>query len=422
MDKIYNQELDETYYKETLDNGLQVIIINKPDFLTTFAGFGAYYGALNIAQKVDDKEYNFNPGVAHFLEHKLFENDEYKVFESFSQMGCSVNAFTSLNETVYHFTTSNRDIEKPLNLLLDFVQSFNITEESVEKEKDIIIQEVNMYKQDVDSRLMEETLKSLYIYSPIRNDIGGDNESIKRINKEELELCYKINYHPSNMILVVVSPIDPYKIIDIVRKNQASKGFKKASKPISNNRQEPLQVNRKEYNFNMDINKAKHVYGIKLKPCFKDAKEFSFKEWCLYLYLKIYFSSSNPNYQEWLDKGIINDYFSFDVDFSKEFAYIIFSNESDDDNLKELVDEELKKDLLTEEALTLCKRKLLGASFRVLNDIENFGIGYMRDYLNGYDFFDNIKIIESITLDDLKIAMADFDLANYSLIHVYPQG
>ena len=138
--------------------------------------------------------------------------------------------------------------------------------------------------------------------------------------------------------------------------------------------------------------------------------------------MKIYFSSSNPNYQEWLDKGIINDYFSFDVDFSKEFAYIIFSNESDDDNLKELVDEELKKDWLTEEALTLCKRKLLGASFRVLNDIENFGIGYMRDYLNGYDFFDNIKIIESITLDDLKIAMADFDLANYSLIHVYPQG
>ena len=422
MKKIHNDFFDEDFYIEKLDNGLEVVIFNKKDFLTTACAFATSYGALNTDEVLDGKEYNFHPGVAHFLEHKLFESEDKNIFEEFSNMGCNVNAFTSYHETVYYFSTTNKEIEEPLNLLLDFVQKLDITDENVEKEKGIICQELAMYMQNPDSRLLQETYRSLYHNYPLKYDIGGDETSVNAISKDELDLCYKINYHPNNMVLLIVSPLDVNYLMDIVKENQSKKHFDEQKDVKTLLIDEDDSVVRKEFSFEMDINKPKHVYALKLKPNFKDSDDIVYKQWCLDLYLKAYFSSINKDYQEWLNKGLINDYFGYEVDFDKDYAYILFYNESEEDNIKELVDNELKKDLITEEILTSIKRRYIGNSFDTLNDVESFDTGYVRDYVNGIDYFKSIEILTHISLDDLKAVFKGFDYSNYALIHILPCG
>ena len=422
MKKIHNDFFDEDFYIEKLDNGLEVVIFNKKDFLTTACAFATSYGALNTDEVLDEKEYHFHPGVAHFLEHKLFESEDKNIFEEFSNMGCNVNAFTSYHETVYYFSTTNKEIKEPLNLLLDFVQKLDITDENVEKEKGIICQELAMYMQNPDSRLLQETYRSLYHNYPLKYDIGGDETSVNAISKDELDLCYKINYHPNNMVLLIVSPLDVNYLMDIVKENQSKKHFDKQKDVKTLMIDEDDSVVRKEFSFEMDINKPKHVYALKLKPNFKDSDDIVYKQWCLDLYLKAYFSSINKDYQEWLNKGLINDYFGYEVDFDKDYAYILFYNESEEDNIKELVDNELKKDLITEEILTSIKRRYIGNSFDTLNDVESFDTGYVRDYVNGIDYFKSIEILTHISLDDLKAVFKGFDYSNYALIHILPCG
>lgn len=279
-----------------------------------------------------------------------------------------------------------------------------------------------MYMQNPDSRLLQETYRSLYHNYPLKYDIGGDETSVNAISKDELDLCYKINYHPNNMVLLIVSPLDVNYLMDVVKENQSKKHFDKQKDVKTLMIDEDDSVVRKEFSFEMDINMPKHVYALKLKPNFKDSDDIVYKQWCLDLYLKAYFSSINKDYQEWLNKGLINDYFGYEVDFDKDYAYILFYNESEDDNIKELVDNELKKDLITEEILTSIKRRYIGNSFDTLNDVESFDTGYVRDYVNGIDYFKSIEILTHISLDDLKAVFKGFDYSNYALIHILPCG
>lgn len=419
MNKIYDTFFDETYYKEKLDNGLEVIIFHKPDYSVTTACFGTPYGALNIHQKFNDKAYDFNPGIAHFLEHKLFESEGKDILNRFSSIGANVNAFTSYKQTVYYFSKSDEDVEECLNLLMDFVQDLSISDESVEKEKGIICEELSMYKQSPDNELINETYKSLYKYYPLNNDIGGTSKTVRKITKAELEECYSINYHPSNMVLLVASPLDPEYIFGIIKNNQDSKNFSIQSKPLVNNKKEPLEVVRRNHDFKMSINTPKTCYAIKLKPDFKDNLDAINKEKAMKIYLSAYFSKLNPTYQEWLDKGIINDYFDFDVDFDMDYAYLLFYGEVDDSEFyKKLIDDELKKDLFNEEILNQMKRGMVGASFRIFSDVEGFACGYIRSYLEGVDYLKHIHELMDLTYEDVTNVYKSFDYSNYSLVHI----
>lgn len=403
MNKTYNKFFDETYYTETLDNGLQVIIFHKPEFSTSVCSFGTPYGALKINQKFKGKKYNFNPGIAHFLEHKLFETKGDDMMNAFCAMGANVNAFTSYRETVYYFSKTGKDIEEPLNLLLDFVQEINITHDSVEKEKGIICQEVSMYQQIPDQKLLNETYRCLYHNFPMKYDIGGDKKSVNAISKEELEECYAMNYHPSNMVLCITTPIDPKSIIKIVRSNQKAKKFKKINRPTICNDKEPDEVVKKRYKFKMPISIDKHLYAIKIKPNFKDANDAFKKEWSLRILLETYFSPLNPDYQIWLDKNIINDFFGYEVEFDMDCANIFFYIENDNQKvLPSLIEETLKKDLLNSEILDQVKRRYIGVMFDVFNDIESFNSGYIRDYLSGLDFFKALDDLRNITIHDVE--------------------
>ena len=239
MQRIDYPDFKETCLYEEMKNGLKVYVFHKPDFKSSYAAFGTPYGALDIHQKYHGKHYDFHPGIAHFLEHKVFEDEDGDVLSKFAELGASVNAFTSYTETVYHFSlTGEENFREALEMLLDFVQKLNISHDSIEAEKPIIIQEVSMYEQQANTRLLNETYKSLFKNYPLINDIGGDAKSVNEISKDELETCYNINYHPSNMIVSIVSFMDPEYIISIIRDNQSKKKFLKDETATNDNHPE----------------------------------------------------------------------------------------------------------------------------------------------------------------------------------------
>lgn len=422
MNKYYNSLLDETYYKEELANGLKVILFHKPEFHSTAVAFGTPYGAFDIKEEYEGQEYNFHPGIAHFLEHKLFESDEGDVMNEFFACGASVNAFTSYRETVYHFSMTGDDIAYPLNLLLDFVQKINITDESVEKEKDIIVQELKMYMSMPDTRLLNESFKAMYHTYPLKYDIGGDETSVRATNKAELEKCFEINYHPSNMYLVITTYLDPEMIFKMIKENQDKKSFTRKMAPKVIFDEEKFEVVNKDVNIEFNIFEPKHVYGIKIKPNFIDAKDACKKEWALRLLFESLFTPINSEYQRWMDEGLINDYFGYEIDFDENSAYILFYSEGKTKyDLKKLIDDTLKTSVLNEEILVQLKRRFLGMTFGTFNEIESFNTSYIRDILSNIDIFDTIEIIESLNLDYIQEIYHSFDYSNYTLVSILPK-
>ena len=416
-------EFGEEYCFEELENGLKVYVFSKPDFNTTYAAFGTPFGALDLDEEYDGKRYNFHAGIAHFLEHKLFEEEDGDVLGKFSKMGAYVNAMTSYTETIYYFSIAqDKHLSECLDLLLDFTQQLNIDEASVEKEKPIIIEEISMYKQLPDARLLEETYKALYHHYPLIYDIGGDEESVKAITLKELKECYQINYHPSNMILCITTFIDPFKIMQIIKDNQKAKAFIKHEPARVNLVKEPKEVAKKSSYLAMDVNSFKHVYGIKLDLCDTDIYELIRKEKALRFALQMLFSNMNPDYQKWLDEGKINYFFGYDVNLTKDASFMIFYNENNTaQDLKDLIDETLKKASFKEEDLIQLKRRYLGNYFTEFNDPEAFTLTNIRNLLDDIDIFKSYEIVNDLSIKDLNEILHDLDLSNYSLVTVGPK-
>ena len=204
MEKIYYQTLKETLFHEKLEKGLEVYLLPKIGFEKTYGLFSTRFGSIDTTfVPLGQKEMiKVEDGIAHFLEHKMFDMENGDAADEFAKLGASSNAFTSSSRTAYLFSTTTNENDC-VELLLDFVQSLNITDESVEKEKGIICQEIKMYDDDPISKVFLNSLKCMYNLCPVRIDVAGTVESINKINKEPLYNCYNTFYHPSNMVLAV---------------------------------------------------------------------------------------------------------------------------------------------------------------------------------------------------------------------------
>ncbi len=414
---------DETYVSETLENGLRVIVWHKPEMRTTSCVFATPYGGLDFEMVKENGTKMIHPsGIAHFLEHKMFELEGVDVMNAFSTMGANVNAFTSYNETMYYFSTAAQEIEKPLNLLLDFVQTFDINEESVEKEKGIITQELMMYMQNPDARLYYELFKALFHEHPYKYDIGGTPTSVKNTTLAQLQECYKYNYHPSKMILVCVGPSDPEIILQIVRDNQSKKTFEKIELSHRALNQESETVAKEQLFINMDVASNKVGIAIKLKPWVKTSKERVHQEWAIRLALEAHFSAMNPQFQSWIDKRIINNYFDFDVEVQEDSAFITFANETENhQEFKDFIVKEMKKCMETGisfEQLNLLKKRYFGQAMRVLNDVENIAITTARNMFVKVSIFEVLDILQNLDQQQVKEALMHISLEHVCLVAI----
>lgn len=423
MNKVVSDRYQECYYEETLPNGLKVVVWHKPGYEKSFAMMSTPMGAFDISQ-IDSKgnTYQYPPGIAHFLEHKLFENENRDVMEDFSKMGASVNAATTYDLTTYYFQTST-DLYEPLNLLLDFTQSLDITKESVEKEKGIINQELSMYDQMSDFKLVKETFAALFHDHPMKYDIGGTTESVNSTTLEQLEACYKYNYHPSTMICMIVTGKEPQEVLKAVRENQSKKRFPSINSIHRRKCREQQEVVKKHVQFEMDVTTPKVNIAFKLNGIKNQIERNKMEIGIRYLMDSI-FTTMNEDYQEWLDKEIINDFFGYECDFGEDYGYLMIYTETNKiDEFKDMIFTNLNKmmnESYKQETFNQLKKRYFGENIKELNDFEAISFAFIRNYFNKTNFFDVLEIIDSFGMNDIEKIKKSLNFDHYSVIECLP--
>lgn len=415
MEKLYFNTLKETLYHEKMDNGLEVYLLPKPGFEKTYGLFSTNFGAIDttFVPLGQDEMIKVEDGIAHFLEHKMFDMNGTDASDEFAKLGASTNAFTSSSRTAYLFSTTSNEYPC-IELLLDFVQKLEITPESVEKEKGIIGQEIKMYDDDPDWRVYFGSIQNLYNHHPVAIDIAGTVETVNSTTKEMLEICYNTFYHPSNMMLFVVGNIDADKAISIIRSNQAKKDFKKANKIVCQKVFEPNDIKVKENILTMDVEMNKIIISIKINEILNDSKLKIKRELAINLLFDLLFSKSSKLYNDWLNRGIINDSFSANFTQERDYAFIQIGCDCDDyETLKNELIKLIKnfKDVeINVSDFERIKKKNIGLFINMFNSPESIANIFSRYYFEGIMAFDLIDEVAKISLDDIYSVFKYFDL------------
>ncbi|MGG6431877.1 EF-P 5-aminopentanol modification-associated protein YfmH [Anoxybacillus sp. D401a] len=425
MKIIHHDQLQEQLFYEQLDNGLDVYILPKKEFNKTYATFTTKYGSVDnyfipygktMMKKVPD-------GIAHFLEHKLFEKEDGDVFQTFSKQGASANAFTSFTRTAYLFS-STTNVEKNLETLLDFVQEPYFTEQTVEKEKGIIGQEIRMYDDNPDWRLYFGTIESMYHHHPVKIDIAGTVESISHITKDLLYECYETFYHPSNMLLFVTGPIDPSAILEQIRTNQAKKTFRPPAEIERFRYEEPTHVARERHVIEMNVQTPKCFVGIKANNVYAKGKEKLKHECAIGLLLDYLFGKSSTHYERLYQQGLIDETFMVDYTEESDFGFgLVGGDTSQPDQLATEIQRLLLEfDDIDDEQVERMKRKKIGTFLRSLNSLEYIANQFTRYAFDHMSLFDVVETLQSLTSDDLKtVARECFVREQFTVCQVVPK-
>lgn len=407
MHKVDYPQLDEVVYYEPLDNGLQVVLIPKNDFAKTYGIMTTNFGSIdNHFVPMHENEAIIVPdGVAHFLEHKLFEGEERDAFEDFAELGSSANAFTSFTRTSYLFSATSKVAEN-VQTLLDFVQSPHFTAEGTEKEKGIIAQEINMYEDQPDWRQFYGLLKNLYPTHPLSIDIAGTVASIQEITPEILQTCYDTFYHPSNMNIVVIGNFNPDEMIEVIKENQNKKEFPKEEHVIRLLPAENIEDIVPYAEMEMDVKRSKVSLGVKGIATVPEGNDVDLAYLKGSLFMELLFGRGSENFIDLYDAGLIDDSFSYSYSIDRSFHFM--SVETDTDEPKK-VDEALKRILLnwktdagvTKENFELLKRAFIGEQLQAFNSLEYISNQYGYLFFTGIELFNRIERIESLTLEDV---------------------
>ena len=355
----------------------------------------------------------------------MFEKEDGDVFQKFGSLGASANAFTSFTKTSYLFSASE-NIYKNLEILLEFVQNPYFTDETVEKEKGIIAQEIQMYQDNPDWRLHFELLKNLFPKHPMHIDIAGTVDSIKQITAEDLYMCYDTFYHPSNMKLLIVGNIDPEIAMSFVRDNQRRKDYIKIPEI---KRRFPIEMKKDikaHSSLELNVVKPKIIVGGRyMDDLPKNAKERRKFQYAVMFGLSLLFGNTSRNYNYWYQSGLIDDSFGFD--FNQERDVCFFSIGADTVQPERLIQQievalfEMSSVDFTEEKLTTLKRKQIGRLISKLNSVEFIAQHFDEDN-DGVTVFDLPDIIDSVTIGDVKKAMNKIiDLQTMSTVTIYPK-
>lgn len=408
MREKYYQQIDERVFESTLNNGLKLFVIPKQGFQKTFVTYTTQFGSLDNKFKPhnQDEFVTVPDGVAHFLEHKLFENEEEDLFTAFAEDNAQVNAFTSFDRTSYLFSATD-NIERNIKRLLTMVETPYFTKETVDKEKGIIAEEIKMYQEQPGYKLMFNTLRAMYDSHPIKVDIAGSVESIYDITKDDLYLCYETFYHPSNMVLFVVGDVEPNAIEQIVTEHEDKRD--KEAQPVI--QRDPLvekaSVNEKVVTETMKLQSPRLMLGFKNDPLTNlQPEQFVRKDLEMTLFFELVFGEETDFYQSLLTDELIDDTFGYQFVLEPTYSFsIITSATQQPDKLKDLLLTELeqkKGQLVDEEAFELLKKQFIGEFITGLNSPEYIANQYTKLYFEGVSLFDLLDIVEDITLESVN--------------------
>lgn len=409
MNKQYYELIDETVYESQMDNGLKLFIIPKKGFQKTFVTYTTQFGSLDHKFKpLGNNEFVTVPdGVAHFLEHKLFEKEEGDLFTEFAEDNAQVNAFTSFDRTSYLFSATS-NVEKNILRLMNMVETPYFTEATVEKEKGIIAEEIKMYQEQPGYKLMFNTLRAMYSEHPVRVDIAGSVESIYNITKDDLYLCYKTFYHPSNMVMFVVGDVDPEKINNLVSEHEAKRELSDQPEIVRDPHVEPNEVQQETILEEMNIQIPRLMLGFKNIPPEGSKEMFMKRDLEMTFFFEMVLGEETDFYQKLLNDDLIDDTFGYQFVMEPTYSFsLITSSTPDPSQLKQLLLDELKSkvgNLEDEEAFELLKKQFIGEFISSLNSPEYIANQYTKLYFEGVSLFNMLDIVDSITLDSINNA------------------
>ncbi|MGN7412303.1 EF-P 5-aminopentanol modification-associated protein YfmH [Paenibacillus sp. SAF-068] len=411
MESIRYEHLQETLYYEVMDNGLHVYILPKPGFQKTYATFATKYGSVDNHFQVEGQEAVKVPdGIAHFLEHKMFEEPTGDIFATFASHGASANAFTSFDQTVYLFSATEH-VNENIQTLVDFVQNPYFTDQNVEKEKGIIGQEIDMYADNPDWRVYFGLIEAMYQKHPVHIDIAGTVESIRTITKEMLYECYNTFYHPSNMLLFVVGGVNPQEVIDMVRSNQEQKDYKPQGSIERFFEPEPDQVGETRRESKLAVSLPKCLFGFKETDVGLTGEKLLRRDMTTQLMMDLLFGSSTRLFQKLYDEDLISDSFGHEYNSSPQYAFSAIGGDTKDPDqllvrIREEVDAIVEKGFESTD-FERARKKKIGGYLRMLNSPENIAHEFTRQQFRGGDFFNMLPLYESITLEDVNLRLRE---------------
>ena len=420
--QTFESEIGESYVKAVLPSGLQIFILEKPQYSSSYAIFGTKYGSIDTAFSVNGEKVCVPEGIAHFLEHKLFESEDGDAFTKYAETGGYANAFTSFDRTCYLFSCSDRFYDN-LAILLNFVQSPYFTEQTVKKEQGIIGQEIRMYDDSPSWRVMFNMLLAMYHEHPVRIDIAGTEESIAKIDAALLYRCYETFYNPSNMFICIAGNVDTDKALKQIEASV------RPSEPVELERitaNEPDTVCSRCTEQSLEVAIPMFCFGYKetLEKPERTLKE----KVCTSLLLEVLAGDASPLYERLVKEGLIND--EFDSEYFTGYGYssVIFSGESSDPKrvAAEISAEveRLKTEGIDKKLFSAVRRRMYGDAVRRFNNVEGIAMQLVDCAMSDCGLFDEIKYIKSVTSDDVynRLSLLDNEKTVLSVINPKENG
>lgn len=399
MKIIESSKIKEKAYIEKLENGMKVIIVPKQNTKKKYVIWGTHFGSIDnhFIMPQTGEEIYIPDGVAHFLEHKMFEQPNgTNSLDTLMALGIDANAYTTNDHTAYLFECTNH-FEEGFNELMDYVQHPYFTEQNVEKEKGIIGQEINMYDDDPGWQLYMNAMDCLYKENPIKIDIAGTIESISKITKDVLYKCYNTFYHPSNMTMVLCGDFVPEQILNEIKKRLLPKENQTEIKRIYTPKEN--KINQKEKTAEMEVSLPIFMIGYK---DIDESKENKIqKHIAIEILLNMIIGKSSNLYQELYEKGTILAQPDLDYEFSNEYAHILISGASKEPKtIKQKIEEtieNMKKNGIEEEHFNRIKKKIYGDYVVEYNSVSEIARMFLADSLKGINSFDYIEEFETVT-------------------------
>ncbi|HHV93201.1 MAG TPA: insulinase family protein [Firmicutes bacterium] len=398
--------LRETVYHTRLANGLRIYVMPKPDYNEKYAVFATRYGSIDTTfiPPGEEQAVITPPGVAHFLEHKLFEGEGSSAFETFAGLGASVNAYTTYGLTSYLFSTTD-NFYQCLEALVDFVQHPYFTEESVAKEQGIIAQEISMYEDNPSVRVYNNLLQAMYHYHPVREKIAGTIESVAAITPRILYRCHSTFYHPENMILFAIGNIDPEKVVRAVESRLRADGHAVQGTIRRVYPSEPESVKEARIEEQMSVARPLCYLGFKDNQL-ASGDELLQRQLAASLSLQILFGKTSALYNRLYESGLIDNSFTSYYTAEESFAYSIVGGVTPDPlKLEEAILaglKEARENGIAQEEFGRQKRKSIGGFLYALNSLDFIANNFISTRFRGSSLFSYLDVLQNLRIEDVE--------------------
>jgi len=402
MTAVEYPRLGEKVLRRRLDNGLEVVVVSRPNYAKSYAMFAVRYGGMDLRFRQDGVWRDTPAGIAHYLEHKMFDTEEGSALQELAMNGAVDNAFTSSAMTAYYVQCTEKFFEN-LRILLRFVSVPYFTEESVEKEQGIISQEIRMVEDDPDWRVYANLMECLYADSPIRIPVAGSVESIRQITAQTLYDCHKAFYTPANMVLVCVGSMDPERVAA-----EAEAVLPRTSGPAiprDYGREEGRTPVKREASLAMEVSMPLFLAGYKCRP--QAEGEAVLRQSIIGdMACDVLFGESSPLYTRLYQQGVINSSLGGNFDLLPGAAYLYVGGETAEPRrVFEEITAQAKKlgeEGIDEDFYRQIRRAAYGGMIRSLNSFENVALGMVDGRFWGYDYYRFPEIFETVTKADVE--------------------